>query len=338
MIKNNSNKSTIVDKLQDLIQSKGDIKNVLVERGVEPPGNFATYVDAIDNIQTHIINGANFSVLGYDANTIEIANNLIQDDINYSIPIYNKHLDKILPNGTMEVAPDYTRLFFNDENLVYCPNIDIGYMIPGEGMFWGCSNLVYIPQLKRITFYEAKHMFDGCVSIKQLPMLDFSADHMDFMCYNCHSLTNVPLWNTINVGRMYYTFANCYNLTTIPQFDTRNAYSFENMFWCCPKLTTVPLLDTNFVDEVSGMFFECYSLTNVGGLKNLGAKKTLRTTSMFAHCNNLTHDSIMNIINNLYNRKRAGYSIVNLPLGEHNLNKISDAEKQIAINKGWSLS
>ena len=51
--------------------------------------------------------------------------------------------------------------------------------------------------------------------------------------------------------------------------------------------------------------------------------------------NNITHDSIVNIINNLYNRASAGYSIltIQLPGGE-----LSDDEKAIATNKGWIIS
>ena len=80
-----------------------------------------------------------------------------------------------------------------------------------------------------------------------------------------------------------------------------------------------------------------YAMCNWGN-GSLGKQPELTTTNMFSLCDSLTHDSIMNIINNLYDRKTAGYSVVDLPLGEENLNRISDEEKSIAINKGWTLS
>ena len=52
-------------------------------------------------------------------------------------------------------------------------------------------------------------------------------------------------------------------------------------------------------------------------------------------CVNLTHDSLMNVIN------EAGDVTSNpqtLTLGTTNLNKLTDEEKAIATNKGWTLA
>jgi hypothetical protein len=46
----------------------------------------------------------------------------------------------------------------------------------------------------------------------------------------------------------------------------------------------------------------------------------------------------MNIINNLYDRASAGYSVVTLKLAAKTLALLSDEEKTIATNKGWTLS
>lgn len=49
-------------------------------------------------------------------------------------------------------------------------------------------------------------------------------------------------------------------------------------------------------------------------------------------------ESLMNIINNLYDIATAGVQPQKLQLGSTNLAKLTDEEKVIATNKGWSLS
>ena len=46
----------------------------------------------------------------------------------------------------------------------------------------------------------------------------------------------------------------------------------------------------------------------------------------------------MNVINNLYDRASAGYSVLTLKLHANHLAMLSDEEKAIATNKGWTLS
>ena len=55
-------------------------------------------------------------------------------------------------------------------------------------------------------------------------------------------------------------------------------------------------------------------------------------------CSKLTHDSLMNIINNLYDIKTKGCNAQNLILGYTNLTKLTEEEIAIATNKGWTVS
>lgn len=120
--------------------------------------------------------------------------------------------------------------------------------------------------------------------------------------------------------------------------NTSYTTNMEGMFFGCKNLTTVPLIDTSSVTNVQYMFSGCTKLTHVGGLTNFGKNPNLLyPAAMFQDCNNLTHDSIMNIINNLYDRATAGYSVVTLPLGSTNLGRISNDEIAIATNKGWTV-
>ena len=51
-------------------------------------------------------------------------------------------------------------------------------------------------------------------------------------------------------------------------------------------------------------------------------------------CNNLTHDSIMVVINGLQTVTEAQ----TFTLGQKNLAKLTEADKKIATDKGWTLA
>ena len=52
----------------------------------------------------------------------------------------------------------------------------------------------------------------------------------------------------------------------------------------------------------------------------------------------LTHESLMNVINNLYDIKTKGVKPQKLVLGSGNLAKLSEEERNIAVSKGWNVS
>ena len=52
----------------------------------------------------------------------------------------------------------------------------------------------------------------------------------------------------------------------------------------------------------------------------------------------LTHESLMNVINNLYDIKTKGVKPQQLVLGSKNLAKLSEDELAIGTLKGWSIS
>ena len=93
------------------------------------------------------------------------------------------------------------------------------------------------------------------------------------------------------------------------------------------------------------IFDDCSRLINVGGLQNLG-----QAYSTTASANNadyylslidnkqLTHDSLMNVINNLYDIKSKGCNPQSLVLGSTNISKLSAEEIQIATDKGFNVN
>ena len=155
---------------------------------------------------------------------------------------------------------------------------------------------------------------------------------MSYLFDNCIKLTDLsPLanWDTGNVKRLYRTFAFCpiKDLTPLANWDTSKVENMSYMLWGCELLETIPLLDYTTVGNTSNAFSKCYKLTNLGGFKNLKVSMDLSYSPL------LTHDSLMNVINNLATVTTSPV----LKLHKDSLAKLSDDEIMIAINKGWDV-
>ena len=206
-------------------------------------------------------------------------------------------------------------------------------------MFSNCKNLITIPQLDTSNVTNMNSMFYYCDNLLTIPQLDTSnVTNMSSMFYYCSKLVTIPQLNTSKVTNMGYMFNSCSNLITIPQLDTSKVTNMGGMFSSCTKLKSIPLLDCSKVEVTGSMFNPSYYgdqiyLTDLGGFKNLKVDLDIRKAP------NLTVQSLMNVINNLYDFRANGSTTTRtLKLGTTNLNKLTDEQKAVATNKGWSLT
>ena len=181
-------------------------------------------------------------------------------------------------------------------------------------------------------------MFSNCDKLVTIPQLDTSkVTNMSYIFYYCGNLLIIPQLDTSNVTNMGSMFYYCRNLITIPQLDTSKVTDMSSMFCGCSNLNSIPLLDCGKVTNVSNMFGweDINTLTDLGGFKNL----KINFTDGLNHLPNLTVQSLMNVINNLYDFRANGESTTRtLKIGTTNLNKLTDEQKAVATNKGWSLT
>ena len=199
---------------------------------------------------------------------------------------------------------------------------------------------------------DMTNMFNYCTNLTTIPLLDTSnVIYMNSMFYECKSLTTVPLLNTSNVTTMNSMFSSCKALTSIPQLNTSKNRDMGAMFISCTNLTTIPLLDTSNVNNMWGMFSQCVSLTTVPALD---ASNVTSMGSMFFYCTNLKSILMTNIGTDLdisastkfersdllviLNNLKTVTSATTLTMGATNLAKLTDEDKAIAINKGWTLA
>lgn len=193
--------------------------------------------------------------------------------------------------------------------------------------------------------------------VKNLPPLNFNGTTLTnmFANYRGHSL-NLSNFNTSNTTAMDSMLNNCQNLTTIEgieNFDTSKVTTMQNMFSNCKKLTTLNLsnFDASKVKHTQNVLLVCNELIDLNFMSNVGQGFTQKTNNYYAYeidlhlSTNLTHDSLMTVINKLYDLNLT-YDVANdgvlytqkLTLGSTNTAKLTAAEIAIATNKGWTVS
>ncbi len=181
----------------------------------------------------------------------------------------------------------------------------------------------FIPPIKVIpTKQNLAHMFSACAKLKYI-----GSDYLD--------LSQVPTAPSGgNNNGLYWTFYNCTSLEVIEDIGLgaiNKIRILENTFYGCSKLRTIEKLTLDKDTQYTNPFMLCSSLENIT-IKGIIGQNGLS----FSSCKKLTHDSLMSIINALADyRGQTGWSVT---LGDENLAKLTEVEKNTATDKGWGLN
>ena len=264
---------------------------------------------------------------------------------NVNVPEKQLGTKTITTNGTYNASDD--NLDGYSEVEVETSGVDINDYYLTSGSYSEIRKYIKkIPLIDTSAVTNMYSMFSGCVELRAIPQLNTSAvTNMSSMFHNCGYLKTIPQLDTSSVTNMNNMFYFCPSLITIPQLDTSNVTDTSVMFYNCQSLTTIPQLDLSKVTNVRSMFVWCYALTTLGGFQNLGmAYNTTASanngnyTLKLSDSSKLTHDSLMNVINNLYDIKTKGCNPQQLILGSKNLAKLTAEEIAIATEKGFNVS
>ena len=174
---------------------------------------------------------------------------------------------------------------------------------------------------------------------------------MSSMFYQCSGLTSLDLSNfdTSNVTTMYSMFNLCSGLQELDlsNFNTDKITTIGYMFYRCYKLKIIKgVINCSLVTSIYGLFTDNNMLEEIDGLKNLGKAYTSKSTNNssykldLSYSNNLTHDSLINIINGLYDLNLT-YNVAGggtlyaqaLQLGSTNKAKLTEEEIAVATEK-----
>ena len=144
---------------------------------------------------------------------------------------------------------------------------------------------------------------------------------------NCKALTEFPLIDTSKGTYFRQAWYGCSSLTSFPQLDLSKGINFNSAWRDCSSLTEFPMLDLSNGTDFSGAWNNCSALTNLGGFGAISADIDL------SPCPKLTVESLMNVIT-----QAATVTGKTMKFGSTNLAKLSDEQKAVATNKGWTLA
>ena len=187
-------------------------------------------------------------------------------------------------------------------------------------------------------------------TIKRLPSFVYELlngykwNYRDLFAY-MSNLEEVELFDMTGSYSARNMFASCSSLKELPAYDFSNISDCYTMCHTCSSLTTIPKLNCVKIVDFTYAFSNCHSLTTLGGFENLGqAYLTTKNENyapyrlMLDDSPKLTYESLMNVINNLYDIATAGVKPQQLIIGATNLAKLTEEEIKIATDKGWTVS
>ena len=206
-------------------------------------------------------------------------------------------------------------------------------------LFFYSNNMTYLtlPEGFGKSTTTLKDCFNGCSYLQSLTLpagFGQNATNLLNTFRTCYRLIHLELpagfgQNATNVGACFYDNINLPSLM-LPAGFGQNATNLDHCFRYCKKMTslTLPAGFGQNATSTTNCFDGCFALETVTGNPNFKVSLSLSS------CTKLTHDSLMVIINGL----QTVTSKQTLTLGSTNLAKLTDAEKKIATDKGWTLA
>lgn len=320
-------------------------------------------VEAIESKELSIIPSSENQVIEgiFNKVTVQGDSNLIPENIKKGTTIFGI-------NGTANVSDveitDTRYLFSNNcridkisEILNFCINV-----IDTSHMFYNSTNLtsVDLSSFDTSNVTNMAYMFQSCSNLESINLNNFNTSKVSNMAYmfgNCNNLTKLDLssFDTSNVTNMERMFLNCKKIESLDlsSFKTIMIKDLSYFFYYCANLVNLDLssFDASNVKYVNYIFAGCDNLTNLKFGKNLGKGYTAKSNNYSEHKLDLsynpllTHESLMSVINNLYDLNLT-YNVAgggklyrqSLVLGATNLAKLTEEEIAIATNKGWTVS
>ena len=264
--------------------------------------------------------------------------------VEVNVPIYKLGTKTITKNGTYIATDDGLDGYSQVE--VSTSGVDINnYFLnqaPTTAVGAWLKKIPTIDVSKITSLYSA---LNNCTNLEEADIINTqNITNMGYMHGNNRNLTHVNTYNTSKVTNM--NSMHTYNslLTELPAYNTSSNTNFGTFAQYCTELITITKYNASKCTAVNNFCVGCGKLVNFGGLENLGeAYLTTQNANYSLYgldlstCTALSHDSLMNVINNLYDIATKGVKPQKLTLGETNLAKLTEAEINIATTKGWTV-
>lgn len=205
---------------------------------------------------------------------------------------------------------------------------DLNYLFWQSEITELTSDILPFSYTKGLT--QAKNMFYYCTRLTSVSLFDTSdVTNMNNMFEHCESLMSVPSFNTSKVTDMKSMFGGCEKIKTLPMLDTSNCTSFYNMLSGCFQLTEIPAWDVGKGGgSLNSLVGTCPRVTHIH-LKNINDNFNCSS------CKLMEREAILEVIGNLKTFTTGTHT---LTLGSTLLAKLTEEDKKIATDKGWTLA
>ena len=273
----------------------------------------------------------------------------------------------ITENGTYTKEDGYNEIVVEVPGSSGIPKVNV----QKTGLKLGFSTFKEVPEwadFEGIT--DMARMFHSCSNLQTIPLIDTSGvTNMEKMFYSC-GIQTIPFLDTSKVSNASSMFYSCFNLITLPNnFNFGNCTNFTEMFYLA-GLTDYSFLETWVISPNANMdsmitnakttyvpaipcvgstgyyqsaIFWSYNnfpeLTYFGGW--IGRKYNVDKDYMLKKMPNLTYESCISILNNLYdftgNGETPGSNQGKLKVHANFLTTVGD-EISIGVNKGWQIT
>lgn len=220
--------------------------------------------------------------------------------------------------------------------------------------FDGCTNLktVILPtNMSSVKYCGA--LFNGCAQLEDVDFIDknFKPTNCTRMFSGCKKTKQIKGLDTSLTTSAYLMFENCSSLEEIPLLSLKSAITspfssssywmdiFGNNTLPCKKMKGV--IDCEHIrgwgTVSSNMFSRLTALETIERFDTINISKN--GTFYLQQSTKLTVETLMVVINALYDYVSEGdIEPRKLQIGSTNLAKLSDEQKAIATNKGWTLA
>lgn len=311
---------SISKEIERLQQAKKEIGDAIVRKGGSVSGTIDTYAKSVMALGDVSFRTAIDIVNKSDAKNVDLTMISPKNETNLNFLFY-KNTNLIHINASNWDTSNVTSICSVFGSMTYLESVECAE--------WNVSN---------VTNFSA--VFDDSYRLKTIDVSKWntsSATNMSWMFSgNIVTHLDVSNFNTSKVTNMYAMFSECFSLShlDISNFDTSNVLNFSKVFckWngVCEELNISGInlerctsinntfTDTNFkVIRSDGLQLPNIDMSNIG----------LNSSTA------LTVDSIVGLLNALPQSDK-GYSF---QIGSNNIAKLSDEQKAIATDKGWTL-
>lgn len=210
------------------------------------------------------------------------------------------------------------------------------------------SGITEIPNINYSAMTNMQYMFAN-TQIENVDTFDISSSSPLFASGMFRECTKLKTFNKILIPNaitsLDYWFYACSNLQKAPSINTGNVSNFSAMYNNDRKIEEIPKYDMHSATNISGMIYGLVELVTLGGLENLGQAYLTTVSANYSNykldlsrSTKLTHDSLMNVVNNLYDIATKGCKAQQLVLGNTNKAKLTSEEILSITTKGWTVS